>query len=96
MLYSQSSKGINFGPVYGEGDIIGCGTSGRTIIWTKNGKWVGGIPLPEFNKEKLKNNLELYPTITVNGPNQVTLQWTQPFYLNQDFPYYWIQKDQAH
>jgi len=85
-LFNQNGKGINFGPVFTEGDIIGCGVSGKTIIWTKNGKWVGGIPIPDMNKEKLKYNLELYPTITINGNCQVTIQYNYPFIFKSNFP----------
>jgi len=86
MLYSQSNKGINFGPLFTEGDIVGCGITGKTIVWIKNGKWVGGIPLPEFNKEKLKSVVELFPTVTMNSPGQVTIQWLPPFILKSKFP----------
>lgn len=61
--YNEKGYGTEYGPTYGDGDVIGCGYNAinKSIFFTKNGENLGYINGMVWNK-----HLKLYPMIGMN------------------------------
>ncbi|GAM84473.1 hypothetical protein ANO11243_024690 [Dothideomycetidae sp. 11243] len=70
--YNQPFSGTNYGPVYEQGDVIGCGYRPRTgtVFFTRNGKKLEDVA----HGLKAQN---FFPTVGANGPCQIHVNFGQ-------------------
>ncbi|KAF2154096.1 SPRY-domain-containing protein [Myriangium duriaei CBS 260.36] len=70
--YNQPFNGTNYGPVFEQGDVIGCGYRPRTgtVFFTRNGKKLEDVA----HGLKAQN---FFPTVGANGPCQVHVNFGQ-------------------
>ena len=76
-VYHGPGGKTELGTMFGEGDVAGCGyvVGTRDVFFTVNGRLVGvGQSGPEV-VENCGNDRRLYPTISMNGPGQVAVNF---------------------
>ncbi|KAF4552058.1 SPRY domain-containing protein [Elsinoe fawcettii] len=70
--YNQPFQGTNYGPIFEQGDVIGCGYRPRTgtIFFTRNGKKLEDVA------HGLKSQ-NFFPTVGANGPCNIQVNFGQ-------------------
>ncbi|KAI5300193.1 hypothetical protein KEM56_002659, partial [Ascosphaera pollenicola] len=65
----QPNNGEQYGPKYGEGDVIGCGYDWKLdkVFFTKNGEFLGHAP------DEINADIDLYPTVGMRKRPQVRI-----------------------
>lgn len=53
------TRGVDYGPLYSTGDVVGCGLNvlEKTVFFTKNGVNLGELWIPRENAKKMRKRL---------------------------------------
>jgi len=75
-VFSNQSRGANYGPMYNNGDVIGCGiTNNRRVFYTINGHYLGLAPW-----QPIEEGLTVFASFSCYGSGMdVELSYSGPF-----------------
>eukprot|EP01127_Copromyxa_protea_P020418 TRINITY_DN6836_c0_g5_i3.p1 TRINITY_DN6836_c0_g5~~TRINITY_DN6836_c0_g5_i3.p1 ORF type:complete len:899 (-),score=135.57 TRINITY_DN6836_c0_g5_i3:89-2785(-) len=78
-VFHNCGSGTAWGPMYGTGDVIGCGVVDEGVFWTKNGKLLG------IAYDNVPHDVELFPFVGLTSEASIEVAFDnrkRPFKYN--------------